>query len=110
MIVFFVKGAVLIALILLIFSPKLVFTYLDEYLFKEEPRDNTVYHLDTTAQIQLDPVGLDLEEDRLHRIQKMIDSSTSDEIRRIWELKKAEFLRNTRWNRLVEFAGASQRS
>ena len=104
-----VKVAMLALLVFMIMSPKLFFNWLDEYLFKEEPVNNTVAFVDTTRQIQLDSYGLDLEEKRIQNIQKMIDSAPNPDIRRIWEVKKAEFLRNTRWNRLVEFSNASSR-
>lgn len=109
MVLFLVKGAVLTALVCLIISPKFVFSWLDQYLFAEEPTSTTVAYMDTTRSTQMDSPNLDLEESRLANIQKMIDSAKTADIRRIWELKKAEFLRNSRWSRLVEFAGATER-
>lgn len=109
MVMYLVKGSIIIALGFMIFSPKLAFRWLDKYLFEEDSPDTTVSFIDTTREPTTDSFTLDIEEKRLANIQKMIDNAPNSGARRTWEIQKAHFLRNTNWNKLVEYAGASQR-
>jgi hypothetical protein len=109
MTMYFIKGFLLVVLIFMVFSPRIFFRCLDRYLFAEDPKDMSVPYADTTRLVQLDSSGLNVEEKKISNIKKMIVSAPTPDMRRLWEIKLAECLRNTRWKRLEEFSGGTQR-
>ena len=103
------KALILVALIAMIFAPKMFFEWLDKELFQEDPPEDASHFVSDGSTMQMGPYGLELEERRLKNFDLMIRRANTQEQRKMWEVKKAEFLRNIKWTRLVEFAGASER-
>lgn len=105
----FLKALILVALIAMVFSPKMFFEWLDKQLFQEDPPEESPHFTSEGHSIQMEPYGLELEEKRLKNFDLMIRRANTKDQKRMWEVKKAEFLRNIKWTRLVEFSGASER-
>jgi hypothetical protein len=50
-----------------------------------------------------------LDETRLSALDRVIASCQNPHAKRMWEIKRAEYLRHLKWNRLVEMSGGSER-
>lgn len=108
MVMLIVKALIVIALIGMIAFPKMFFAWLEQVLFEEPNPEVTVPFVDRQHVVQQDSVGLEADERRLANIDRMILQATTSESLRIWTIKKSEYLRDLKWKRLVEYAGAVQ--
>lgn len=92
----------------MIVSPAYFFRKVDKLLFEE---DNTVTaeFPCATGIMPANDYKLDHEMSRLANFDRMIAFTKNEDAKRIWELKKTEYLRELNWRRLTENAYASER-
>lgn len=109
MVMLLVKALIVLAILVMTVSPKYFFQWLEKTLFEEHDPVTTVAFVDSRQTIQQDSQNLDKEQHTIENIDKMIRSATTDDQRRIWSTKKAEFENLLKWRRLEEFAGGTQR-
>lgn len=101
---------IVIAVFGLITSPQYLFRKIDTHILEIPEEENHVSHTHTPRVItNISEEKMLLDETRLSALDRVIASCQTPDAKRIWEIKKAEYLRQVKWNRLVEMSGASER-
>jgi hypothetical protein len=103
----------LIIIIVMIVSPAYFFAQVEKYLFNEDPEAVKI----TKIPEKISTMHHDLfEEDMLEDTRRLQAFDTvckrtanNPHINRIWELKRAEYIRELKWKTLSQFAGGSER-
>jgi hypothetical protein len=108
-------GEVLEALVMifmfgLITSPQYFFSKVDAHILNQPKEKTQISHVNVLTTITTcSEEKMVLDEKRLSALDGIIATCQNPNAKRIWEIKKAEYLRQVKWNRLVEMSGASER-
>ena len=96
----------------MISSPSKFFGLVDEILFKEIPVETTTSsRINTANDIQnyFEDVRLEIDAKRIQNFENIIANTTNPEVKRLWEIKRTQYLKDMRWNVLQQENGASER-
>ena len=103
----------LIIIIVMIVSPAYFFGQIEKYLFNEDPEAVNIKTLpEKTSTMHHTAFEEDMIEDtkRLAAFDMMCRRTADNpNTHRIWELKRAEYIRELKWKNLAQFAGGSER-
>jgi hypothetical protein len=102
----------LLGIVVMIVSPSHLFKKLDKHIFQVPDTDTHISHLNIPQVIvnyYNDEETMNQDERRLSALEGIVASCENPHAKRMWEIKKAEYLRQLKWNRLVEMSDGSER-
>lgn len=101
---------IVIAVFGLITSPQYLFLKIDKHILEVPEEDTYISHKHVPMGItHISEEKMILDETRLSALDRVIASCQNPHAKRMWEIKRAEYLRHLKWNRLVEMSGGSER-
>lgn len=103
----------LIIIVLMIISPAYFFGQIEKHLFNEDPEAvelKTLPEPSSTMHHDLFEEEMVADAKRLEAFDLMCrKTANNSQTYRIWELKRAEYIRELKWKNLRDFAGGSER-
>lgn len=95
--------------IMMIASPKHFFKTVDQIVLNEPDTDFAVEVVNPLAVLPPSDNDFLIDEERLKKFDQVIRNTRNKEAKRMWTLKREQYLRQMRWKQYVSLGKASER-